>query len=204
MNPSPRHRKWNSKCHSRPPRGSPPNWTPCTARSCCGLPASIKNRMASVIAEWTGVPLNRLSQNEMSGHHRPAAVAGRHHQKARRWRLSTCISTCSRPRRSAPSGTSARRVPVAGPSGVGKTETDAYSWPNCSTAVASTDHHQPCRVSGETPFHAWVVPRLRLYVGYGEGGVLTEAIRRETVLRGAARRGGESPRCLTCSTGRST
>jgi type VI secretion system protein VasG len=38
---------------------------PCITRS-CWFPHVDKKQIAAVIAEWTGVPLNRLSQNEMS------------------------------------------------------------------------------------------------------------------------------------------
>jgi ATP-dependent Clp protease ATP-binding subunit ClpA len=54
-----------------------------------------KKQIAAVIAEWTGVPLNRLSQNEMSVITELPQWLGRP-SRARSWPLNICINTCSR------------------------------------------------------------------------------------------------------------
>ncbi|EBS5766739.1 type VI secretion system ATPase TssH [Salmonella enterica subsp. enterica serovar Enteritidis] len=137
-----------------------------------------KKQIASVIAEWTGVPLNRLSQNEMSvitdlpqwlgdtikGH----ALAIKHLHK----HLLTARADLRRPGR--PLGA----FLLAGPSGVGKTETVLqlaellYGGRQYLTTINMSEFqekHTVSRLIGSPPG----------YVGYGEGGVLTEAIRQK-------------------------
>jgi len=137
-----------------------------------------KKQIAAVIAEWTGVPLNRLSQNEMSvitdlpmwlgeaikGQGLAIACLHKH--------LLTARADLRRPGR--PLGA----FLLAGPSGVGKTETVLqlaellYGGRQYLTTINMSEFqekHTVSRLIGSPPG----------YIGYGEGGVLTEAIRQK-------------------------
>lgn len=137
-----------------------------------------KKQIAAVIAEWTGVPLNRLSQNEMSVitdlplwlgetiKGQQLAIASLHKH------LLTARADLRRPGR--PQGA----FLLAGPSGVGKTETVLqltellYGGRQYLTTINMSEFqekHTVSRLIGSPPG----------YVGYGEGGVLTEAIRQK-------------------------
>lgn len=137
-----------------------------------------KKQIASVIAEWTGVPLNRLSQNEMSvitdlplwlgDTIKGQDLAIKHLHK----HLLTARADLRRPGR--PLGA----FLLAGPSGVGKTETVLqlaellYGGRQYLTTINMSEFqekHTVSRLIGSPPG----------YVGYGEGGVLTEAIRQK-------------------------
>ncbi|CBY95143.1 Chaperone protein clpB [Salmonella enterica subsp. enterica serovar Weltevreden str. 2007-60-3289-1] len=151
-----------------------------------------KKQIASVIAEWTGVPLNRLSQNEMSvitdlpqwlgDTIKGQALAIKHLHK----HLLTARADLRRPGR--PLGA----FLLAGPSGVGKTETVLQLAELLYGGAPVPDHHQYVGVSGETHRFTpdWFPARLcRLR----RGRRADRSDSSETVLRGAARRGGESP-----------
>lgn len=131
-----------------------------------------------MITEWTGVPLNRLSQNEMSvitdlpqwlgDTIKGRALAIKHLHK----HLLTARADLRRPGR--PLGA----FLLAGPSGVGKTETVLqlaellYGGRQYLTTINMSEFqekHTVSRLIGSPPG----------YVGYGEGGVLTEAIRQK-------------------------
>ncbi|WDB23685.1 type VI secretion system ATPase TssH [Escherichia albertii] len=137
-----------------------------------------KKQIAAVIAEWTGVPLNRLSQNEMSVitdlpvwlgdtiKGQDLAITSLHKH------LLTARADLRRPGR--PLGA----FLLAGPSGVGKTETVLqlaellYGGRQYLTTINMSEFqekHTVSRLIGSPPG----------YVGYGEGGVLTEAIRQK-------------------------
>ncbi|HHV2172470.1 TPA: type VI secretion system baseplate subunit TssK [Escherichia coli] len=137
-----------------------------------------KKQIAAVIAEWTGVPLNRLSQNEMSVitdltkwlgdtiKGQDLAIASLHKH------LLTARADLRCPGR--PLGA----FLLAGPSGVGKTETVLqlaellYGGRQYLTTINMSEFqekHTVSRLIGSPPG----------YVGYGEGGVLTEAIRQK-------------------------
>lgn len=137
-----------------------------------------KKQIAAVIAEWTGVPLNRLSQNEMSvitdlpqwlGETiKGQDLAIKHLHK----HMLTARADLRRPGR--PLGA----FLLAGPSGVGKTETVLqlaellYGGRQYLTTINMSEFqekHTVSRLIGSPPG----------YVGYGEGGVLTEAIRQK-------------------------
>lgn len=137
-----------------------------------------KKQIASVIAEWTGVPLNRLSQSEMSvitdlplwlgDTIKGQDLAIKHLHK----HLLTARADLRRPGR--PLGA----FLLAGPSGVGKTETVLqlaellYGGRQYLTTINMSEFqekHTVSRLIGSPPG----------YVGYGEGGVLTEAIRQK-------------------------
>lgn len=137
-----------------------------------------KKQIAAVIAEWTGVPLNRLSQNEMSvitdlpqwlgDTIKGQELAIKHLHK----HLLTARADLRRPGR--PLGA----FLLAGPSGVGKTETVLqlaellYGGRQYLTTINMSEFqekHTVSRLIGSPPG----------YVGYGEGGALTEAIRQK-------------------------
>ncbi|CDH02631.1 type VI secretion system ATPase TssH [Xenorhabdus bovienii] len=137
-----------------------------------------KTQIASVIAEWTGVPLNRLSQSELSivtelPTHLGQSIKGQEvaiqnlHKH-----LLTARADLRRPGR--PLGT----FLLVGPSGVGKTETVLqiaelmFGGRQYLTTINMSEFqekHTVSRLIGSPPG----------YVGYGEGGVLTEAIRQK-------------------------
>ncbi|AXG41146.1 type VI secretion system ATPase TssH [Photorhabdus laumondii subsp. laumondii] len=137
-----------------------------------------KNQIATVIAEWTGVPLNRLSQSELSvvtelPMHLGQSIKGQDlaiqclHQH-----LLTARADLRRPGR--PLGA----FLLVGPSGVGKTETVLqiaelmFGGRQYLTTINMSEFqekHTVSRLIGSPPG----------YVGYGEGGVLTEAIRQK-------------------------
>lgn len=137
-----------------------------------------KGQISAVIAEWTGVPLNRLSQSEMTlitelpewlGEKiqgQSLAIAHLHKH------LLTARADLRRPGR--PLGA----FLLAGPSGVGKTETVLqlaellFGGRQYLTTINMSEFqekHTVSRLIGSPPG----------YVGYGEGGVLTEAIRQK-------------------------
>ncbi len=137
-----------------------------------------KKQIAEVIAEWTGVPLNRLSQDalavvtelpaylEESIKGQDLAIAHLHKH------LLTARADLRRPGR--PLGA----FLLVGPSGVGKTETVLqiaqlmFGGTQYLTTINMSEFqekHTISRLIGSPPG----------YVGYGEGGVLTEAIRRK-------------------------
>ncbi|MBW5407216.1 type VI secretion system ATPase TssH [Morganella morganii] len=137
-----------------------------------------KKQIAEVIAEWTGVPLNRLSQDalavvtelpaylEESIKGQDPAIAHLHKH------LLTARADLRRPGR--PLGA----FLLVGPSGVGKTETVLqiaqlmFGGTQYLTTINMSEFqekHTISRLIGSPPG----------YIGYGEGGVLTEAIRRK-------------------------
>ncbi|WP_447757810.1 type VI secretion system ATPase TssH [Aeromonas veronii] len=137
-----------------------------------------KTQVASVIAEWTGVPLNRISQGELDVVTRlpeylgelikgqDVAVAHLHKH------LLTARADLRRPGR--PLGA----FLLVGPSGVGKTETVLkiaelmFGGRQYLTTINMSEYqekHTVSRLIGSPPG----------YVGFGEGGVLTEAIRQK-------------------------
>ncbi|NHB93965.1 type VI secretion system ATPase TssH [Photorhabdus cinerea] len=137
-----------------------------------------KNQIAAVIAEWTGVPLNRLSQSELSivtelPIHLGQSIKGQELAiKCLHQHLLTARADLRRPGR--PLGA----FLLVGPSGVGKTETVLqlaelmFGGRQYLTTINMSEFqekHTVSRLIGSPPG----------YVGYGEGGVLTEAIRQK-------------------------
>ncbi|MDB6375289.1 AAA family ATPase, partial [Photorhabdus bodei] len=137
-----------------------------------------KTQIAAVIAEWTGVPLNRLSQSELSvvtelPMHLGQSIKGQDLAiKCLHQHLLTARADLRRPGR--PLGA----FLLVGPSGVGKTETVLqiaelmFGGRQYLTTINMSEFqekHTVSRLMGSPPG----------YVGYGEGGVLTEAIRQK-------------------------
>ena len=133
--------------------------------------------IAQVISAWTGIPIGRMVKDEINTvlslkEHLENRVVGQSHAlDALSQRLRTARAKLEDPRR--PIGV----FMFVGPSGVGKTETGLAlaellfgSDQNITTLNMSEfkEEHKVSLLMGSPPG----------YVGYGEGGVLTEAVRR--------------------------
>jgi type VI secretion system protein VasG len=141
------------------------------------FPSVDQNAIASVVADWTGIPVGRMVRNEIEqvlklADHLERRVIGQRHaleQIARR--IQTSRARLDNPNR--PVGV----FMLAGPSGTGKTET--------ALTLAETlygGEHNLITINMSEFQEAHTVSTLKGsppgYVGYGEGGVLTEAVRR--------------------------
>ncbi len=134
--------------------------------------------VADIVAEWTGIPVGRMVQNEVTailqlGNKLTERVIGQENALAQ---VTKRIQT-------AKAGLLDENKPrgvflLAGPSGIGKTETALAlaealfgSEQNLITINMSEyqESHTVSSLKGAPPG----------YVGYGEGGVLTEAVRRK-------------------------
>ncbi|MBL8043546.1 MAG: type VI secretion system ATPase TssH [Nitrospira sp.] len=133
--------------------------------------------IAQVISAWTGIPIGRMVKDEINTvlslkENLEKRVVGQSHAlDALSQRLRTARAKLEDPRR--PIGV----FMFVGPSGVGKTETGLAlaellfgSDQNITTLNMSEfkEEHKVSLLMGSPPG----------YVGYGEGGVLTEAVRR--------------------------
>ncbi|NWN90181.1 type VI secretion system ATPase TssH [Marinobacter adhaerens] len=135
-------------------------------------------QIAEVIADWTGIPVNSMTTDELEKiTHLPAYLQA--HIKGQdtaidclHQHLLTARADLRRPGR--PMGA----FLLVGPSGVGKTETVVqlaellYGGRQFLTTINMSEYqekHTVSRLIGSPPG----------YVGYGEGGILTEAIRQK-------------------------
>ena len=133
--------------------------------------------VAAVVADWTGIPLGKMVRSEMETVMNLASVMGR-----RVIGQDHAMETIARRVRTARAGLDDPSKPVgvfllAGTSGVGKTETAL------ALAEALYGGEQNLITINMSEFQeAHTVSTLKGappgYVGYGEGGVLTEAVRR--------------------------
>ncbi|CAM6899988.1 MULTISPECIES: type VI secretion system ATPase TssH [Enterobacter] len=137
-----------------------------------------KDQISTVIAEWTGVPLQQITQNELKvitelpdflsrtikGQDLAIGHLHRH--------LLTARADLRR------TGRPLGAFLLVGPSGVGKTETvlqltellfGGNAWLTTINMSEFQEKHTVSRLIGSPPG----------YVGYGEGGILTEAIRKK-------------------------
>ena len=141
------------------------------------LPSVDSQAVASVVADWTGVPVGRMVKNEIDAVLNLAdllekrVMGQRQALEAIAKRIKTSRAGLVDPRR--PIGV----FMLAGPSGVGKTETAL------ALAEALYGGEQNVITINMSEFQeAHTVSTLKGappgYVGYGEGGVLTEAVRR--------------------------
>ena len=134
--------------------------------------------VASVISDWTGIPAGRMVQDELqavlqlSDHLRERVIGQDHGLKAIAKRIETNRAGLSNPNK--PIGV----FMLCGPSGVGKTETalalaeQLYGGEQNVITINMSEFQEAHTVSllkGAPPG----------YVGYGEGGRLTEAVRRK-------------------------
>ena len=133
--------------------------------------------VSSVVSSWTGIPLGRMVKNEIEGVLKLASrlenrvIGQRHALDMIAERIQTSRAKLDNPGR--PVGV----FLLVGPSGVGKTETAIalsealYGGPQGLITINMSEFQEPHKVSllmGSPPG----------YVGYGKGGVMTEAVRR--------------------------
>ncbi|QXH51826.1 type VI secretion system ATPase TssH [Pseudomonas fakonensis] len=141
------------------------------------LPTVDYQAVASVVADWTGIPVGRMARNEIEtvlnlDSHLAKRIIGQDHAlKMIAKRIQTSRAGLDNPNK--PIGV----FMLAGTSGVGKTETAL------ALAEAMYGGEQNLITINMSEFQeAHTVSTLKGappgYVGYGEGGVLTEAVRR--------------------------
>lgn len=135
-----------------------------------------EQQVAEVIADWTGVPIDQMNTDELTKlTHLPdileKAIKGQD-VAIQRIHKHLLTSRADLRRRQ-----TERRVPTCRPSGVGKTETvvqlaeELYGGKRFLTTINMSEYqekHTVSRLIGSPPG----------YVGFGEGGVLTESIRK--------------------------
>lgn len=141
------------------------------------LPTVNEQAIASVIADWTGIPMGRMVKNELDtvlrlGEILGSRVLGQQHS----------LDLLAQRIRTSRAGLESSDKPIGvfmlcGPSGVGKTETALalaealYGGEESLITINMSEFQESHTVStlkGSPPG----------YVGYGEGGILTEAVRR--------------------------
>lgn len=142
------------------------------------LPAVDAQAVASVVADWTGIPVGRMVKNEVESILNIAetlnqrVIGQRHGLDMIAKRIQTSRARLDNPNK--PIGV----FMLVGPSGVGKTETaltlaeTLYGGEQNMITINMSEFQEAHTVStlkGAPPG----------YVGYGEGGVLTEAVRRK-------------------------
>ena len=135
------------------------------------------NAVAAVVGDWTGVPVGRMVKDEIAGVLRIAdnlkkRVIGQDHaMEAIAKRMQTSRAKLDNPNK--PVGV----FMLCGPSGVGKTETAhalaelLYAGDDSMIVINMSEFQEAHTVSTLKGAPAG-------YVGYGQGGVLTEAVRR--------------------------
>ena len=141
------------------------------------LPTVDYQTVAGVVADWTGIPVGRMARNEIETVLNLPAILGRrivgqdHAMRMIARRIQTSRAGLDNPAK--PIGV----FMLAGSSGVGKTETALalaealYGGEQNVITINMSEYQEAHTVStlkGAPPG----------YVGYGEGGVLTEAVRR--------------------------
>ena len=134
--------------------------------------------VAKVVSDWTGIPLGKVLRDEAG------AVLRLEEDMTQRIRgQETAVAAVAKVLRSAKSGLKEPALPLGvfllvGPSGVGKTETaltvaDLLFGDEARMVTVNLsefqEKHTVSRLIGSPPG----------YVGFGEGGVLTEAVRRQ-------------------------
>lgn len=141
------------------------------------IPAVDASAVATVVSEWTGIPTGRMVKNEIDTVLNLASQLGN-----RIIGQSHALEMIARRIQTARAGLENPSKPVgvfmlAGPSGVGKTETAL----TLAEALYGGEHNVITINMSEFQ-EAHTVSTLKGappgYVGYGEGGILTEAVRR--------------------------
>jgi type VI secretion system protein VasG len=142
------------------------------------LPTVDYHAVAAVVGDWTGIPVGRMARNEMETILNVATLLSRrvigqdHAMEMIAKRIQTSRAGLDNP--SKPVGV----FMLAGTSGVGKTETALalaeafYGGEQNLITINMSEYQEAHSVSslrGAPPG----------YIGYGEGGVLTEAVRRK-------------------------
>ncbi len=132
--------------------------------------------VASIVADWTGIPIGKMVQDDL----RTTLELEKRLEKRVRGQ-SPALAVLGRELRAARSGLKDPQAPMGvfllvGPSGVGKTETALaladlmFGGERFTTVINMSEfqeRHSVSRLIGSPPG----------YVGYGEGGLLTEAVR---------------------------
>jgi type VI secretion system protein VasG len=141
------------------------------------LPTADEQAVAAVVQDWTGIPVGRMVKNEIESVLRLAdtlnqrVIGQKHGLEMIARRVQTSRAKLDNPNK--PIGV----FMLCGPSGVGKTETalalaeSLYGGEQNVITINMSEYQEAHTVStlkGAPPG----------YVGYGEGGVLTEAVRR--------------------------
>ncbi len=142
------------------------------------LPSVDEQAVASVVADWTGIPVGRMVKNEMQAVLALAdtlekrVVGQRNALEALAKRIQTSRAGIDDP------GKPVGVFMFVGPSGVGKTEAALA----LGEAIYGGEHNV-ITINMSEYQEAHTVSSLKGappgYVGYGEGGVLTEAVRRK-------------------------
>ena len=142
------------------------------------LPSVDSQAIASVVADWTGIPVGRMVKNEaeavlkLGDTLNKRVIGQRHALDTIARRIQTSRARLDNPNK--PIGV----FMLCGPSGVGKTETglalaeSLYGGEQNVITINMSEFQEAHTVStlkGAPPG----------YVGYGEGGILTEAVRRK-------------------------
>ena len=142
------------------------------------FPSVDAGAIASVVADWTGIPVGRMVKNEIEQILKLAdvlerrVIGQRHALETITRRIQTSRARLDNPNR--PIGV----FMLVGPSGTGKTETALtlaealYGGEQNLISINMSEFQEAHTVStlkGSPPG----------YVGYGEGGILTEAVRRK-------------------------
>lgn len=135
------------------------------------------NAVAAVVGDWTGIPVGRMVKDEIASvlaiaeHLKTRVVGQDHSMDALAKRIQTSRARLDNPNK--PVGV----FMLCGPSGVGKTETAhalselLYSGDDSLIVINMSEFQEAHTVSTLKGAPAG-------YVGYGQGGVLTEAVRR--------------------------
>lgn len=132
--------------------------------------------IARVVAEWTGVPVGNLLEDELTG-----LLTLEDHLATRVVAQNDALTALAESLRTAKAGLKNDHSPLgvfllAGPSGVGKTETALaladllFGGEAALTTINMSEYqeaHTVSQLKGSPPG----------YVGYGRGGILTEAVR---------------------------
>jgi len=141
------------------------------------FPSVDQQAIASVVADWTGIPVGRMVKNEiqqvlnLADHLEKRVIGQRHALDTIARRVQTSRARIDNPNR--PIGV----FMLVGPSGTGKTESalalaeSLYGGEQNMISINMSEFQEAHTVStlkGSPPG----------YVGYGEGGILTEAVRR--------------------------
>ncbi|SFC12579.1 type VI secretion system ATPase TssH [Pseudoalteromonas denitrificans] len=133
--------------------------------------------IAQVIASWTGIPIGNMLSDEVK---KLLSIEENLHKRV--IGQSTAISELAKSIRISRAGLTDSRKPIGvflmcGPSGVGKTETAValtdllYGGSNDMTVINMTEFKEEHKIS-------MLLGAPAGYVGFGKGGVLTEAVRR--------------------------
>jgi len=133
--------------------------------------------IAEIIADWTGVPVGKMLKNDLT-----SLMELEDRLRVRVIGQDDAISDIARSIRTSRAGLSNDETPIgvfllSGPSGVGKTETarliadEMFGSERSLITINMSEYqeaHTVSQLKGSPPG----------YVGYGEGGILTEAVRK--------------------------